>query len=522
MAAWILSGAVLSGSVEAQDPFQPGLRWRSLPDPVLPAVPQSATFAGGGNFVWTASNGPFTRLQLFGTFESGSVPTALAGLTPANALGSLGVASPDRDDALFALVQVPAPDSTHRATLVSRYSALGAAATGNLTAAWTFDSGLRANGPARLAASPDGTRVFVANWNGPTPEVRVDVLDPTSGASLSNVMLFAPALNEMCVAADGTRAAIATGRMVWIVDQNANALHQEIIPVATSGLALSGDGGLVAIGGNRVRVLLESGAVYLQAFEVLGNAGEIATRVALSRDGRTLAIGWWNPQNGVDARFEVVDVTTHARLFQQIELGVAGGLQNMPEVVRVTPDGRRAAFGAWGDGTGAPDVLLYDRDQDAVVLTADLAGSVFALDLDVSGTRLAVGMKGAHANLFAASGEFRLHDTGEPDTAVLRPPRPGATLELAAHATGASIVAFLSGPRTPLPVTIPGLSGTLALDRAQMTAVRRPADANGRADLAVAIPNDPLLIGTYRHLQSVFLVNGTWTLGTAVLDVLVY
>ncbi len=520
--AWILACVACTASARADDPFQPGLRWRARADSALPAVPKSAAFARGGNFVWTASNGPFTRLQLFSAFQSGTVPAPLASLSLANATGALGVACGDDADGLFALAQFPSPDSTHRATLVSRYPAIAAASTGSLIAAWTFDSGMRANGPARIACSADGGRVFVANWNGPTPEVRLDVLDGATGSVLANTLLFAPALNEMSVSADGTRAAIATGRSIWIVDGQANPLHQEIVPLATSGIALSGDGRTLAIGGSRVRILAETQTAYVLAFEVIGNAGEIATRVALSRDARTLSIGWWNSQNGVDARFEVVNMLTHARLFERTLTGVSGGLQNAPEVVRVTPDGNRAAFGAWGDGTSAPEVLLYDRPSNAIVLEADTSGSVFALDLDATGRRLAVGVKGAHANQFSSSGEFRLHDTGESDSAVLRAPRPGGWMDLAAARSGASVVAFLSGPRAPFPVTVPGASGTLALDRAQLTLVRRTADASGRADLSVGIANDPLSIGTFLHLQSAFLVNGSWVLGTSVTDVLVH
>jgi len=518
----VFSSAVCVTQACADDPFQPGLRWRATPNAALPAVPKSATFAMDANFVFTISNGPFTRLQLFSAFQDGLVPAPLASFTPTNTTGALAVASADSIDALFALTQVLAPDSTHRATLVSRYSAIAAAANGNLSALWTFDSGIRANGPARLGCDAAGTRVFVANWNGPTPEVRFDVLDATTGASLANTMIFAAALNEMNVAADGTRIALGLGRSVWIVDGNANLRHQEIVPLATSGLSLSGDGAVAAIGGTRVRVLIETATTYVPAFEVSGNLGEVATRVALSRDARTLAIGWWNATNGVDARFEIIDVATQTRLFQRQLTGVVGGLQNAPEIVRVTPNGERAALGAWGDGTNAPEILLYDRATNSIRLEADTLGSVFALDLDRQGTKLSVGVKGAHANQFAASGEFRLHDTGESDTTVLKAPRPASTMDVAAKKTGASVVAFLSGPRALFPSTIPGVPGVLALDRSQLILVRRPADATGRADLTVVIPNDPLLIGTYRHLQSAFLINGSWTLGASVVDVLVH
>ena len=521
LCAWAL-GLTLAGAGSAQTPFQPGLRWRAPPNAALPTIPKSLAFTAGGNFVWTAANGPFTRLQLFAAHADGQVLAPLAEVTPVGALGALCIAGSDAEDALFALVQMPAPDSTHRATVVSCYSALGAASTGSLNTVWNFDSGLRANGPARLACNANGTRVFVANWNGPVPQMRIDVLDGVTGMSLANTLLYAAALNEMCVSADGSRAAIVAGQSLWFVDGTAAPLHQELLPLATSAIALSGNGALCAVGGPRVRVLSQTPPSYSLQFEVLGNPGEVATRVALSRDGSTLAIGWWNATTGVDLRFEIVDVASHARLFQRALQGVSGGLQNAPEVVRITPNGSRAALGAWGDGVATPELLLWDKVANAVVLEADLSGSVFALDLDASGRRLAVGVKGAHANQFAASGEFRLHDTGEGETTVLEAPRIGGVMRVAARVPGAIYTAFLSGPRAANPIVLAGIGGTLALDRATLIVQRRTADSSGLAELSVSIPNDPGLIGTYRHLQTAFFVNGAWTIGATVLDVLVY
>lgn len=507
---------------QAQEAFGPGLRWSGTASGALPAIPRTLAFAADANLVWAGAAGGSTRFSLQSAFETGPNAGAFASSSSTNALGSIAVACADAGDALFSLVQVRSPDSTHRATLVSRTSALASSLSGSLASTWTFDSGLRANGPARLACSAEGARVFVANWNGPTPEVRVDVLDGATGSLLAHTTFFAASLQDLASSADGSRLVLACGLDLWILDAATHVVHQEALTQSSPTVASSGDGSCVAHGGARARVLAARGAGHALALEVSGNPGELASRVALSRDASTLAIGWWNAATVVDARFEVVDVATGTRLFERVLPGVPGGWQNAVEVVALTPDGRRAACGAWGNGTSAADLVVYDRVANAVVLDVDVPGSVFALDLDATGRRVAVGTKSTHANQFGAAGEYRLYDTGEDDVAILHAPRVGSVWTLAARRTGASAVAFLSGPRLSVPVSVPGIGGSLALDRSQLELVRRRADGTGRADLALAIPNDPLQIGTWRHVQAAYFANGAWTFGASVRDVLVH
>jgi hypothetical protein len=193
----------------------------------------------------------------------------------------------------------------------------------------------------------------------------------------------------------------------------------------------------------------------------------------------------------------------------------------LPAVVCVTPDGRRAAFGCWGDATNKPEIVLVDRDIALPVMQIDLPGSVLALALDATGTQIAVGMKDAHANQFATTGAVRLYDTGERDLQALSAPHPGTTLELAAKHSGASICLFLEGPLSSVPLHIAGTSGSLWLVRDGLRVTPKPADATGRADLSLPLGASSILIGIQRHFQAAFRVDGTLVFGQNLVDALI-
>ncbi len=523
LSAALIAAAICIGALDAraQDPFVPGLRWSAPADANQPSIPRSVAFSARDGIVWSASNGPHPGFAATSSAGSGAIVPRFVAAAPAGALGSMSVAAARTGEALFALEQVPAPDALHRATIVTRWSAISAASGASFAPAWTFDPGLRANGPARLGCDAAGTRVFTAAWDSAASLARVDVLDATSGASIASTALPAAALDEMAVADDGSRAAIVCGLDLWIVDAGCAIVAHRILALSTPAVAMSGDGALVAYGGDAVHVLARRGQGYTPAFDVPGSAHELARRADLSADGSTLAIGWWNASNGVDVRFEVWDVVSRTRIFQLAQLGVTGGLQNAPEVVRATADGSRVAFGCWGDGTSQPEIVLWDRATNAPVLQADLPGSVFALDIDAQGTRLVVGMKGAHANQFSGTGELRLYDTGERDLVQTAPAQIGGHLQMSAKMAGASAVFFLEGTPSPFPSMIAGTSGSLRLRRVGLHPARLPADVNGRADIALPLTGSPTAIGTFLHVQAAFRVNGTIRFGTQLIDALI-
>lgn len=483
-------------------------------------MPRSVAFAADDNFVWASALGAASHLEL----------DACAGASPLlgrddqlnGALSVLSVAAGKNRDALFSIAQLPQPDALHRRTRVARYSPLAANGGASFAPAWTYDPGPIVNGPARVACDERGARLFVALWNDALGAVQLDVLDGESGALTAQALLPGANLAELAVSADGSRVALGAGLDVYVCDGGAQVLHHALRTSSVRGLSLSGDGQRVSVGGiASLDVLQATQSGYASAFSVVGAGSELVSRAALARDGQTLAIGWWTYTSGVDLRLELVDVPTRVRLWDWSQHGTPGGPQNLPEAVQITADGARIALGTWGDGSSAPELLLFDRASSTPRFSFDLPGSVLALALDATGARVAVGVKNTHANQFASTGTIRLYDTGERDLCATNQPQVGGALVLSARRAGASEVLFLLGRRSNVPILLPGTLGVLWLRRAPLAVLVAPADANGRADLTQPLSSDPNLRGSASHWQAAFRVNGVLVFSNVRLDPIV-
>lgn len=500
----------------AQDPFAPGLRWTRAATNADAWIPRSVAFGDGGELVWASATGTRAHFELDAANGAGAVLPSQRDDSVVSAISVLSVAAGRDPGALFSVAQFAQPDAAHRATRVSRYAPnLGAA----FAPVWTVDSGLVVNGPARLACDERGEHVFVALWDDTAHAVQLDALDGATGALLARTTLAGASLSELCVSPDGSRVALSAGLDLFVLDAQLAPLHHEVLATSTRALAFDAGGDELAVGATgSVRVLVRTPAGYTTARTVLSGRGELAARVELSRDGALAAIGWWNALSGVDVRLEAYDVKRGVRRWENVQPGTAGGLQNLPEVLRVSADGRRVALGTWGGSAGVPELQLFDGASGAVVLAADLPGSVQALALDETGTRIAVGFKNAHANLFATTGQFRLYDTGERDLTLTDTPRVGGTMQLSARAANATEVLFLFGLRAPAPLHLAGAQGELFLKRVRLTTIAVPADASGRADLSRVIAADPQLVGTRWHVQAAFRIQGVLHFSRTVLD----
>ena len=509
-----LSAGASSARAQAPDPFAPQRRWTAAPAAAEPWLPRSLAFAVGGELVWAAGSVGAPRAMLLSASElpAGGVTAPLSEHPLAGALGTVHAVAGPGPDALYTASQTPAPTSSKRLTRVTRLRAPG----GVLEPIWSRDHPLVGNGPVEIAADRAGARVAVAVHDAAIGLLLVEWLDAQTGGVLAGHALSAGTLRELALSADGSRTAVVAGAELWVFDPTGAVLHHQALGLVTSALALSGDGTRLAVGdGDRVRMLEDQGG-WTERGTVPGAPGEVAVRVALSDDGSVLAAGWWNQVNGVDVRFQVWDGDAGALLFELLQRGVPGGLQGFPEVVAVTPDGRRAAFGTWGVGDPQAEVILVEVGSGSVVLQEDLPGSVRALALDPTGTRVAVGMKHAHANQFAATGEIRLYDTGERELQVIGQPYAAGALHLAARRPGASRTLFVLG--TPLGTPVPFRGGGLWIDRGLPSLVRnRPADASGRSDAVLSLPGVSAALGLDFAVQVVWRVAGGLEFGHGVL-----
>jgi len=525
---WLLPGSGKAGFLAlflavpaaAQDPFQPGLRWTRSSSLRDAWIPGALAIGADENLVFVAVPSGKRHLELLALAGSGTQPPLQRDDRCASAVGAFGVCAGSDPGACFSLAQFPAPDALHRSTLCARHDPL--AQQGSGAEAWSHDAGFLTNGAARIACDRSGSRVALAVWDSSTHEVQIDLLEGTGGALLQRRRLSALALNELALCADGTRLAIAAGVDLWILDEQLAPRHHETLATSTNALALSGDGAACAFGGSGAVRLLEALPLggYGLRWSVPAAGAELAARAALSRDGRSLALGWWNAQDGRSVRLQLVDAATAAVLWEKFQAGGASSLQNLPAAVALSEDGERAAFGLWGDGSPEPELLLVARAGGSLVLGADLPGSVQGLALDARGERLAVAYKDVHANEFGTRGGVRLYDTGESDLVLRSRARIGGALELSARRAGAGVVYFLEGPRSSVPHPFPGAQGTLWLRRNALTLYARDAGADGRADLTLPIPADPLLIGSERHFQAAWHSGGVLHFSSRVLDVL--
>jgi hypothetical protein len=497
--------ATLASAQFQSDPFQPGLRSTYTASAASAWLPQAVDFAANGELLWVAGSGNSNRVGLLSSAPAGAIQPELVDSAFNGASGALSVASAARADRLFAAAQYPTTDASHVRTVVSAHDALFAAGQGVFAPRWTHDAGIVGNGPARLACDATAAKVVVALSDALTGTARIDWLDGATGALAARVDLAASPLRALAVAKDLSRTAIVIGTKLWVFDANGVTVHQENLGAATYALALSGDASRLIVGAqNKLRVLARNpNSSYADLHVVTAAPGELATRVALSDDGSTWAAGWWNAVSPSSIRFELWDGPSQTRKWYALQSGPPGGLQNYPEAVAVTPDGRRAAFAAWGVLDSQPEVLLVDKALAAPVLSLDLPGSALSLALDDGGTRVAVGMKHVHANQFGATGEFRVYDTGERDLQTTAAPRHGGTLELSARRAGATHVLFAIGQLASHAQPFPGSVGTLWIDRKAAPLVfARAADAQGEAHLSVPLTNSSSAIGVHFAVQA--------------------
>lgn len=512
----------LPAPAAAQGPFQPGLRWIDGASLQTPWIPTSVSFGASDQLVWVGAGVGSDRLLLYDAPGSGVAVPALQETNLGPGVDLVSVLAGPGASQLFALTQRDAPDVFHRVTEVSCRDLLQGAPSGGGAPSWSHDLGFAANGPGRMDLDAAGSTVVVAAWDDAQGRVRVDRVAGATGALLARVDLAAPSLEGLALSADGERVVLLLGSRLLVLTSSLSVVHDQSLADNPSSVAISSDGTRLVVGCvGAVRVFDELLGAYAETQVQPGALDQVASKVGVSAGGEVYAAAWWRFTNKDRLEYEVYDGVSHSQLISDVQIGQLGGLQNSPSGLELSADGSRVAFSSWGRGDSAPEVVLYDVPSASLVFSADLPGSAMALDLDASGTRLAVVTKSLHANLMSSTGEVRLYDTGERDLALLGPTLLGGTLIAAASAPGASGTFFLLGKPRAVPAPFPGALGVLTLERDQRLKVfARPTDLSGTALLSLPISGATSLLGADLGLQAVSRVAGQLVFSETSLDLL--
>jgi hypothetical protein len=517
--------ASLAASAQSQGfvgPFEKGLRWTHSANLTTPWIPSCVEFAARGELVWVCTEGANRHLLLLDGTGTGVVQPTEVDEELDDASFILAVEAGANPRQLFSLAQFPEPDPFERRTVLSSHDALVPSSGVPFGSQWSFSCGFVANGPAELALDELGEVVAFAVYSNTTSTVRVHRLDASTGALLMQVDLPADSLNGLELSGDGEVLALGIGRKLVVLDSLGNELHGEQLESQAFDLALDEDGSRLVCGSpERLSVYDYDGQSFHLVQEHQGQSNEAPLRVAVSADGGTYAGAWYRYVSTDSLRLEVYDAS-HSLQNMVVQPGLPGGPQNSPAGLELTADGRRIALASWGQGNSLPEVLLLERGVPQPVLEIDLPGSAMGLDLDASGTRIAVVTKNLHANQVGTTGEVRLYETGERDLAQLAPARLGQSLEVASLEPGAALGIFLVGVRASKPTSLPGMQGQLHLARtSRLRVFGRAADATGRADLSMPIPMNSGMVGVDLSVQVANRVAGRIVFSDTVLDPLI-
>lgn len=508
--------ALVAGSATlatAQEPLVPGPRW-THPAPAAQAwIPDSVSFAGRGDLVVAAARGASPRLISLDAAAPAWPAARAVELDVGGGEGTLQLLGGPDAERSFALVQPVTASAGWRRTEVRAVDP-----TRDLALEWVHDAGVLTRSGARLAVDGDGAVLVLAVHDEVAGRVQVDRLDAVSGLRLSRTWLDGPNVADLDLSSDGRRAVLLSGDRLYLLGEDGALLQTEHLAAPARCVSLDADGDTLAVGGeHQLAVLREGVRGYVPTTSLYpGSSTWFALVADLSPAGDAVAVGWWDTATGRSVRYELWELAPLARTFERRQ--VSGTLQHLPTAAVFSADGRRVAFGGWG-ADAEPEALWLDRESAQLLMEIDLPGSVRALALDGRGERLAVAHKDAHANQAATTGAVRLLASGEAELELLAAPAPAGTLELAARHPGQGFVLFLVG-RSAEPVLLPG-AGSLGLDRATLTVHPRLADPEGRADLALALPADPNLVGTRIAVQAAFREAGALSLGANVVEPLV-
>lgn len=355
-----------------------------------------------------------------------------------------------------------------------------------------------------VAVARDGSVVVAAISRDDLGQVDVAVLDPEHGTQLSytSIAVGGP-LRGFELSGDGALLVFTANSEAYVFSV---AQHQVVFSadVGTSldSVGISGDGSVLAFGGyNWMRVLEQAGALWSPTYTRFVPGANYVSALDVSDDGSTVAYGFTYYDTFLSVRVEALDVIDKVVTMSDVALGI-GPWQALVSDIAVSADGERFAVGTWGDAGGLiGELRYYSSTSDTPLVSFDLAGSVFDVDISADGRRVAAAGKAMHANVLGLGGAITFYDTHESDLTLQGAPRIGTTPVFEIHGAPGKLAWLL---RAELAADPPfrTSSGMLYLDRFRIEA--KPCGPIGPAGIALLpfqLSSAPGLVGATLHFQ---------------------
>ena len=474
------------------------LRW-IYPNPVgSPWITESTSVGDFGAFAWLGQNLNGERLSLVAsTDDAGPPPSPI--FEPLFPGASLSVKAADKGAAaVVSEIVGTSVFDLHYYTGFSSTPVHTIAQPGNFEVA-IADAGTRFS--SGFTSATGGSQVDVYDVTSPTPTVPIRTLTATSST-----------FRHHDISGDGSTVLLASGTTNHVFDvQTGVEIFTDSSTVSHDAHAINGDGRAWGRGGFDIRAWVHDGVTYNQVLSFTdGTLGfGVSTACDISSDGSTFAAASYDANDSNRFRLYVWSLsTTGSTMLWTYSHTGSGSLQDVPNAVSVSDDGRWIAVGSQGTQFGGhPEALLFDRDAGNVpVAFVDTPGSVFDLDLSGDGQFLVIGTKAVHAGTFGNGGEGYSFDRGGQGHALFGTASIGRTVRLRTFGPSGDVAVhgFATG-LLPAPFPIPGFGGALALD--PTTLIGNPAIVGaigpaGAVTQTIQVPVDAALIGLTVFTQS--------------------
>ncbi len=479
------------------NPSAGGLRW-TYPNPVgMPWITQSTSVGNDGTFAWLGQNLNFERVTMAQTTDH-QVPAlpVYESMFMVAPFADVFVAAADRAEGC-AVLWIDPVNALREIRYHSGFQALPLAS--------------RTDRPGQeIEITADGSVVAVG-YTDVNSLAAVDLYD-SSLALLGTLTGTIQTFREHEISGDGSTVLIASQTDNFVFDVGTSTMtFQDSTTVSHDAHAIDFDGDTWARGGFDVGAWKKGVTTYTRVLTYNDpNLGfPVYTACGLSADGSTFAVSAYDATDSNQFRVYCFALTpTSSSLLWTFAHTSTGGLQNVPQAVEVSDDGRIIAVAAWGgQSNGQPEVLVFDRDLGNVpIQSIDTPGSAFTCDVSGDGQFIVAGTKAVHANTSGNGGEGYSLDVGGQGLSIRGTSSIGRDVALDLGGTpGEQVLIMASLNDLATPVAVPGLRGTFGLDPTLFILLPFPVGSipgSGKLTLSAIVPNDPLIVGVNVFVQT--------------------